>query len=41
LPQSDRTERTDYFNGIAYDPASKTMYVTGKRWPKIYEIKLN
>lgn len=41
LPQSERTERTDYFNGIAYDSASKTMYVTGKRWPKLYEIKLN
>ena len=32
--------RTDYFNGIAYDSISKTMFVTGKRWPKLYEIKL-
>jgi len=41
LPANERTPRTDYFNGIAYDSASKTMFVTGKRWPKMYEIKLN
>jgi glutaminyl-peptide cyclotransferase len=29
----------DYLNGIAYNPASKTVYVTGKRWPSMYEIK--
>lgn len=28
-------------NGIAYNPVSKTMYVTGKMWPKIFEIKIN
>jgi len=33
--------RTDYFNGIAYDSSTKTMYVTGKRWPKLFEVKLN
>ena len=40
-PQSERSLRADYFNGIAYDSTSKTMFVTGKRWPKMYEIKLN
>ncbi len=25
-------------NGIAYDSSRKTMYVTGKMWPSIYEI---
>lgn len=35
------TDRTDYFNGIAYDSASKKIYVTGKRWPKLFEISLN
>ncbi len=34
-------ERTDVLNGIAYDSASKKMYVTGKRWPKMFEIVLN
>jgi glutaminyl-peptide cyclotransferase len=28
-------------NGIAYNPLSKTMYITGKMWPKIFEIKIN
>ncbi len=35
------TDRTDYFNGIAYDSASKKIVVTGKRWPKLFELKLN
>jgi glutamine cyclotransferase len=25
-------------NGIAYHPTKKTFYVTGKMWPKVYEI---
>jgi len=28
-------------NGIAYDGANDKIYVTGKLWPKIYEIKFN
>jgi glutaminyl-peptide cyclotransferase len=27
-------------NGIAYDPARKRLFVTGKLWPKIFEIQL-
>jgi glutaminyl-peptide cyclotransferase len=27
-------------NGIAYDADKKRLFVTGKLWPKIYEIKL-
>jgi len=27
-------------NGIAYDPATKRLFVTGKLWPNIYEIKI-
>ncbi len=34
-----RSPGHDYLNGIAYNPASKTVFVTGKRWPSIYEIK--
>jgi glutamine cyclotransferase len=33
--------RTDVLNGIAYDSAAKKFYITGKRWPKLFEIKLN
>jgi glutaminyl-peptide cyclotransferase len=28
-------------NGIAYDSSSKKVYVTGKMWPNIYEIKFS
>jgi glutaminyl-peptide cyclotransferase len=27
-------------NGIAYDQKSERLFVTGKRWSKIFEIKL-
>jgi glutaminyl-peptide cyclotransferase len=30
----------DVLNGIAYDAAHDRLFVTGKRWPMIYEIKL-
>jgi glutaminyl-peptide cyclotransferase len=42
LPGTDSIpDRTEYFNGIAYDSTSKSFFITGKRWPKIYEVKLN
>ncbi len=34
------TNRTDYFNGIAYDSATKNFYVTGKRWPRMFRFSL-
>jgi glutaminyl-peptide cyclotransferase len=40
LPESDRNEETDVLNGIAYDNIDKKIYVTGKRWPKLFEIKV-
>jgi glutamine cyclotransferase len=30
---------SEVLNGIAYNPASGMVYVTGKLWPEIYEIK--
>jgi glutamine cyclotransferase len=30
----------DVPNGIAYDSTTKKIYVTGKLWPEMYEIKL-
>ena len=41
LPGADATPRSEVMNGIAYDTASKTFLITGKRWAKIYELKLN
>lgn len=32
--------RVDVLNGIAYDPGSKTFWVTGKFWPKIFQVEL-
>jgi glutamine cyclotransferase len=31
----------DVLNGIAWDSTSKKIYITGKKWPKLFEIKLN
>jgi glutamine cyclotransferase len=28
-------------NGIAYDSAKKSLYVTGKKWPLMFEMKVN
>jgi glutamine cyclotransferase len=28
------------FNGIAYDSTTQKVFVTGKKWPKLYEIKI-
>lgn len=37
---SGKYEFAHEMNGIAYHTASGTFYVTGKKWPLIYEIKL-
>jgi glutaminyl-peptide cyclotransferase len=31
---------TDVLNGIAYDSVGKRLFVTGKYWPKLFEIEL-
>ena len=31
---------TDVLNGIAYNPKTKTIFVTGKNWDKMFEIKI-
>lgn len=33
-------DRADVLNGIAYDAAHDRLFVTGKYWPKLFEIKL-
>jgi glutamine cyclotransferase len=36
------TSTTGYvLNGIAYDSAKNSFFVTGKMWPALFEIKLN
>jgi glutamine cyclotransferase len=30
----------DVMNGIAYDAAGDRLFVTGKLWPKLFEVRL-
>jgi glutamine cyclotransferase len=36
-----KLEDTDVLNGIAYNPKTKTIFVTGKNWNKLFEIKIS
>ena len=40
LPALDRTGSEDVLNGIAYDAAGDRIFVTGKLWPKLFEIRI-
>jgi glutaminyl-peptide cyclotransferase len=40
LPDSERDAGTDVLNGIAWDKVKNRIFVTGKKWPKLYEIKV-
>ena len=39
LDPRDRV-KIDVLNGIAYDAAGDRLFVTGKQWPKLFEIRL-
>ena len=40
LPPDQRPASTDaVLNGIAYDPANDTFLVTGKLWPRLFEVQ--
>ena len=41
LPEADRRIPVDVLNGIAYDSLGKRLFVTGKLWPKLFEIEIN
>ena len=40
LKESDKLPQTDVLNGIAYDKSTKHFYITGKYWPKMFDIVL-
>jgi glutaminyl-peptide cyclotransferase len=41
LPAEDTLPgSTDVLNGIAYDAPGDRLFVTGKKWPKLFEIRL-
>lgn len=40
LAPSDKTGREDVLNGIAYDAEKKRIFITGKLWPRMFEIRV-
>lgn len=40
LDRSNLSQPVDVLNGIAYDPAQDRLFVTGKLWPELFEIRL-
>jgi len=39
-PADRKNSQPDVLNGIAYDAEHDRLFVTGKKWPKLFEIKL-
>ncbi|HEX8436581.1 glutaminyl-peptide cyclotransferase, partial [Archangium sp.] len=40
LAPQDRHGKEDVLNGIAYDAANNRLLVTGKRWPRLFQIRV-
>ncbi len=40
LPESQRSNPEAVLNGIAFDAAHNRLFVTGKLWPKLFEIQV-
>lgn len=40
LPANEKSSEEAVLNGIAYDAAHDRLFVTGKLWPRIFEIKV-
>ena len=40
LPDDQKVNAESVLNGIAYDAKGDRLFVTGKQWPKIFEIKI-
>lgn len=40
LLKPDERRKTDVLNGIAWDKAGDRIFVTGKYWPKLFEIRI-
>ena len=41
LPPQSYSTPVDVLNGIAYDTANERLFVTGKLWPWLFEIRIN
>lgn len=40
-PANARPDKEHVLNGIAHEPSTGRLFVTGKYWPKLYEIKVS
>ena len=40
MPASRRVNDESVLNGIAYDAQHDRLFVTGKQWPSVFEIKI-
>ena len=40
LPDDQMVDAESVLNGIAYDPQHDRLFVTGKQWPAIFEVKI-
>jgi glutamine cyclotransferase len=40
LSDQDKKGRIDVLNGVAYNPENGNLFVTGKLWPKLFEIEI-
>jgi glutaminyl-peptide cyclotransferase len=38
--EAEGSEPVDVLNGIAYDSAQDRVFLTGKLWPKIFEVRV-
>jgi glutaminyl-peptide cyclotransferase len=41
FPLAERRPPADVLNGIAYDKATRRIYITGKKWPRLYQITVS
>jgi glutaminyl-peptide cyclotransferase len=40
LLSAEERARADVLNGIAWNPERRIFYLTGKRWPRLFEVEL-
>jgi glutamine cyclotransferase len=38
-PEDKRAPNANVLNGIAYDAVGKRIFITGKKWPHLYQVE--
>lgn len=41
FPRQQRVPPADELNGIAYDKTTRRIFITGKKWPRLYQITVS